>query len=144
MPDVGDTVYCYYENNGTIVCLGSRYPAAGSPDFEKPKEKVLTANNRMIRLKQDGIDVTGCRSQFDRQDGSKITILLSDTDGIEISAEKEVTIRAERGVLIQSTDLEQIQENPTEWFDKERKSRMETFDTEQKRASAVRRRWGNR
>ena len=131
MPDVGDTVYCYYENNGTIVCLGSRYTAAGSPDFEKPKEKVLTANNRMIRLKQDGIDVTGCRSQFDRQDGSKITILLSDTAGIEISAEKEVTIRAERGVLIQSTDLEQIQENPTEWFDKERKSRMETFDTEQ-------------
>ena len=34
-------------------------------------------------------------------------------------------------MLIQSTELEQIQENPTEWFDKERKTRMETFDTEQ-------------
>ena len=130
MPDVGDTVYCYYENNGTIVCLGSRH-TADSPDFEKPEEKVLTANNCMIRQKKDGMDVTGCRSQFDGQGGSKITILLSDTDGIEISAEKEVTIRAERGVLIQSTDLEQIQENPTEWFDTERKSRMETFDAEQ-------------
>ena len=85
----------------------------------------------MIRQKKDGVDVTGCRSQLDGQGGSRITILLSDTDGIEISAEKEVTIRAERGVLIQSTELEQIQENPTEWFDKERKTRMETFDTEQ-------------
>lgn len=131
MPDAGDTVYCYYENNGTIVCLGSRHTAAGSPDFEKPEEKVLTANNCMIRQKKDGIDMTGCRSQMDGQGGSKIRILLSDTDGIELSAEKEVTIRAERGVLIQSNDLEQIQDHPTEWFDKERKSRMETFDTEQ-------------
>lgn len=75
MPDVGDTVYCYYENNGTIVCLGSRY-TADSPDFEKPEEKVLTANNCMIRQKKDGMDVTGCRSQFDGQEGSKITMVL--------------------------------------------------------------------
>jgi len=125
MPDVGDTVYCYYETNGTVVCLGSRH-VNDSPDFEKPEEKVFTANNCMIRQKPEGIDITANR----REMGS-VQIILSDTDGVEISASKAIDIRAEGSILIQSNDLEEVREKPTEWFDKKRDERMEQFDAEQ-------------
>ncbi|MFR4350182.1 MAG: RHS repeat-associated core domain-containing protein [Roseburia sp.] len=131
MPDEGDTVYCYYENDGTILCLGSRHVQTGSPDFAKPDEKVFTANNRMIRLKQDGVDITGNRPEMDGRGGDKIRITISDKEGIDISASKEVHIRADRTLLIQANDLDKVKQEPTEWFDSLKNERMERFDKEQ-------------
>ena len=131
MPDVGDSVFCYYENDGTVVCLGSKHVNTGAPDFSKPDEKVLTANNRMIRQKKDGITITGNRPEIDGLGGERIKITLSDTDGIEILASKEVNITAEHTLLIQSNNLDEVKEQPTEWFDSERKGRMADFDNEQ-------------
>ena len=131
MPDVDDQVYCYYENDGTVVCLGSRHRNTDHPDFFHPEEKVLTANNRMIRLKADGLELSGNRRELDGNGGEQIRITFSDKEGIEISASKEVNIRADRALLIQSHDLEAVKEQPTEWFDSGRKKRQEEFDTEQ-------------
>lgn len=131
MPDIDDQVYCYYENDGTIICLGSRHVNTGHTDFSKPEEKVLTANNRMIRLKADGLELTGNRQEMDGKGGEQIRITFSDKEGIEISASKEVNIRADRALLIQSHDLETVKEQPTEWFDSKRKKRQEEFAIEQ-------------
>ena len=131
MPDIGDTVYCYYETDGTVVCMGSRHVNTDSPDFGRPEEKVLTANNCMIRQKSDGIEMTANRKEMDGEGGERVRITFSDTDGVDIASSKEITIQAQNSILIQSNDLETVKENLTEWFDSERKTRMEQFDTDQ-------------
>ena len=50
MPDIGDTVFLYYENNGNLVCLGSKHTNTDSPDFQKPKENSLTNHDKMLKL----------------------------------------------------------------------------------------------
>lgn len=131
MPDEGDTVYCYYETNGEIVCLGSRHVSTESPDFKKPDEKVMTANNCMIRQKPDSIELTGNRRELEGTGGERVKITLSDTDGIDISSSQTVTIKTESALLIQSTDLEKTEENPTEWFDSQKIKQMGRFDAQQ-------------
>ena len=131
MPDIGDTVYCYYETDGAIVCMGSRHVNTDRPDFGKPEEKVLTSDNCMIRQKPDGIEMTASRSEMDGEGGKRVRITFSDTDGIEIAASKEITIRAEHSILLQSNDLEEIRENGTAWFDSQREARMKQFDADQ-------------
>ena len=131
MPDQGDTVYCYYENDGTVLCLGSRRIDTGGDDFTKPDERVFTANNRMIRLKKDGVELTGNRAQMDGAGGDEICIRISDSDGVSISATKEIQISADRTLLIQANDLEKVKKEPTAWFDSEREERMKRFDQEQ-------------
>ena len=136
MPDIGDTVYCYYETDGAVVCMGSRHVNTDSPDFGKPEEKVLTANNCMIRQKPDGIEMTANRKEMDGEGGERVKITFSDTDGVDIASSKEITIRAENNILLQSNDLETVKENLTEWFDSERKTKMEQFDKDQSAGAA--------
>ena len=131
MTDEGDTVYCYYETNGEIACLGSRHVSIESPDFKKPDEKVMTANNCMIRQKPDSIELTGNRREMEGKGGERVKITFSDTDGIDISSSQTVTIKTEGALLIQSTDLEKTEENPTEWFDSQRIKQMGRFDAQQ-------------
>ena len=60
-----------------------------------------------------------------------ICIRISDSDGVSISATKEIQISADRTLLIQANDLEKVKKEPTAWFDSEREERMKRFDQEQ-------------
>ncbi len=131
MPDVGDTVFCYYENEGSVACLGSKHINTTRTDFENPEEKVMTANNRMIKLKREGIDISANRRNTDGLDSEQVKIILSDKTGIEISAAKGITIRADKNIVIQANDLEEVQEQLLEWFETGRKAKMTQFDSEQ-------------
>lgn len=65
MPDIGDQVFVYYENNGKIVCLGSKRSSTDNPDFSKPEEKVLTNKDKMIRFTSSSLIVTDTRNKYD-------------------------------------------------------------------------------
>ena len=71
-------MFCYYENSGEVVALGSKYADTSSPDFDKPNERSLTANNRLIRLRSNGIDVTASRSELDEKGGNQVKTIFSD------------------------------------------------------------------
>ncbi|MEZ3516945.1 MAG: hypothetical protein K1W37_17280 [Lachnospiraceae bacterium] len=51
MSDVGDTVFVYHEtgDRNKILCLGSRH-VNESPDFGRYQDKMLTADNRMVKI----------------------------------------------------------------------------------------------
>ncbi len=131
MPDIGDTVFCYYENEGSVACLGSKHINTTRTDFANHKEKVMTANNRMIKFKREGIDISANRRNTDGLESEQVKITLSDKTGIEISAAKGITIRADKNIVIQANDLEEVQEQLLEWFETEREANMTQFDSEQ-------------
>lgn len=102
MPDEGDTVFCYFENDGTFVCLGSKHVDMTHDDFIRPEEKVLTSKDRMIKFKGAELDITGCRSEMDGKGGMQLKIVLSDEDGIEIAGTKDVFFKADKSIYIQA------------------------------------------
>ena len=101
MPDVGDTVFCYFENDGTFVCLGSKHVDITRDDFIRPEEKVLTSKDRMIKFKGAELDITGCRSEMDGKGGMQLKVVLSDEEGIEIAATKDVFFKADKSIYCQ-------------------------------------------
>lgn len=101
MPDIGDTVFCYFENDGTFVCLGSKHVDITRDDFIRPEEKVLTSKDRMIKFKGTELDITGCRSEMDGKGGMQLRVVLSDENGIEIAATRDVFFKADKSIYIQ-------------------------------------------
>ncbi|WP_143406992.1 hypothetical protein [Faecalibacterium sp. An121] len=133
MPDVGDTVFCYYENEGSAICLGSKHINNTRDDFSYPWEKMMTANNRMIRFKNRSVEFNANRKEYDGEDDQPVKIVLSEDTGIEISSEKDINIISDHNILIQSNDLDTVKENPIEWFESSRKKNMQQFDQDQQK-----------
>ncbi|MCH5343811.1 MAG: hypothetical protein J1E64_07210, partial [Acetatifactor sp.] len=127
MPDKGDKVFCYYDNSGEIVALGSKFENTSYPDFNKPNEKSFTANNRMIKFLEDGIDLIANRDEYDGKGGNQVKIIFSDTDGIDISSAGDINITADLNLLLQAKDLSVEEEVQTEWFDDSFAANMEKF-----------------
>lgn len=97
MPDAGDQVFVYYENNGKIVCLGSKRSNTSHADFEKPQEKSLTSYDKMIRFTQNAVKLTATREKHDGGDDTEISVILDDADGITITSGKDITIETTEG-----------------------------------------------
>ena len=133
MPDIGDTVFCYYENEGSAICLGSKHINNTRDDFSYPWEKMMTANNRMIRFKSRSVEFNANRKEYDGEDDQPVKIVLSEDTGIEISSEKDINIISDHNILIQSNDLDTVKENPIEWFESSRKKNMQQFDQDQQK-----------
>lgn len=100
MPDVGDTVFIYYENNGNIVCLGSKHTNTGHPDFSKPDESVFTNKNKMIKHEKKALRITATRDLSDAQSEQKISIIMSDEDGITINSGRDITITSDENIVL--------------------------------------------
>ena len=135
MPDENDTVFCYYDNSGEIVALGSKAVDTSYPDFEKPEERSLTAYNRMIKFKGDGIDLTGNRAEYDGKGGNQVKITFSDTEGIDIAASGDIHIGGQKTVLIQAKELPEGETMPTAWFDESFSENMDKFKAQQQEGS---------
>ncbi len=103
MPDEGDTVYVYYESDDSdkIVCLGSKH-VNPSPDFDEPKNKMLTANNRMIKFAEKELDIIGNRKEYDGEGGEQAKIIFNEEEGIEIESSQEIILKAKEGITLQS------------------------------------------
>ena len=91
MPDIGDKVFVYYENNGKIVCLGSSRSSTDGPVYSKPDEKVLTNKDKMIRFTSSSLIVTDTRKKYDEEDDTEISIKFED-EGITITSGSDVSM----------------------------------------------------
>lgn len=100
MPDEGDQVFVYYENNGKIVCLGSKRSNTSHPDLQNPQEKSLTSYDKMIRFTSSAVKLTTTREKHDAGDDTEISIILDDADGITITSGKDITIETTDGTDI--------------------------------------------
>ncbi len=100
MPDIGDTVYIYYENNGKIVCLGSHHKNTGHPDMQKPEEKVLTSRDKMIRFGTMGITLSATRERTDNEDCNAVSITMDEKDGITINSGREIIMASGGNIVL--------------------------------------------
>ena len=51
MPDIGDSVFVYFENNGKAIALGSQRTDGGqNSDYQTPENKSLTSTDKMLRF----------------------------------------------------------------------------------------------
>ncbi|MCM1161126.1 MAG: DUF6531 domain-containing protein, partial [Roseburia sp.] len=92
MPDEKDKVFIYYENNGKIICLGSKRTNTDGPDYNVPEEKVLTNYDKMIRFTASAMKITDTRKKHDEEDDTEISIIMDDEEGITITSGGDVTI----------------------------------------------------
>jgi len=114
MPDIGDTVFVYYETGDSekIVCLGSRH-VNQSPDFSNPKNKMMTANNRMVKFAEKELNLIGNRSEYDGNGGEQAKIIFNDETGIQstrdinLKAEEKITLQALKGTYKGIDELKQ-------------------------------------
>ena len=106
MPDEGDTVFLYYENNGNIVCLGSKHVSTDSPDFDKPKEDVLTNHNKMIKLGEKKACLTAIRDLHDAEDPNEVSIIMDDSTGITFQSGRNIVIETKENLNLFTGDIE--------------------------------------
>ena len=106
MPDEGDTVFLYYENNGNMVCLGSRHASTESPDFEKPREDVLTNHDKMIKLGEKKACLTATREHHDGENPNEVSIIMDDDTGITLQSGREIKIKAKENLNLFTGNIE--------------------------------------
>lgn len=91
MPDIDDIVFAYYQNDGTIICLGSKH-VNDSPDFVDYKNRMLTANGHMIKSTLDRLEFVLKRDKETGDDSLKTRITFDKEKGLEIRSEAEKDI----------------------------------------------------
>lgn len=98
MPDVGDSVFVYYETGDSdkIVCLGSKH-VNDSPDFARYQDKMLTADNRMVKFGDKTLNLVGNRSEYDGMGGEQAKIIFNDETGIEIQSTQDIRLETTDG-----------------------------------------------
>lgn len=106
MPDIGDTVYLYYENNGNLVCLGSKHQNTDSPDFQKPKENTLTNHDKNIKLGEKKITLTATRSLNDQENPNEVTITMDSDSGITLQSGRDIAIAARQNLNLLTGNVE--------------------------------------
>ena len=92
MPDVGDRVYVYQQNDGNAICMGSRHVNTDQTDFSKPEENVLTNHDKMVKMGGTSLTITSTRKSFEDGDGEDFTINMDEEDGISITSNKDIYI----------------------------------------------------
>lgn len=90
MPDIGDKVYVYQQNDGNAICMGSRHVNTDRPDFSKPEENVLTNHDKMIKMGETSLTITSTRESFENGDGEDLTIKMDAEEGISINSNKDI------------------------------------------------------
>ena len=98
MPDMGDKAFIYYENNGKIICMGSKRASDSHPDYDKPEEKVLTNHDKMIKFTTTGLNITTTRELHDNNSDMEISIKMDDKEGITITYGQEIKIHTDQNI----------------------------------------------
>lgn len=105
MPDVGDTVFVYYENNGKAVCLGSRRSNGGThQDFSDPASKSLTSTNKMLKFTPATAELVASRAAYDKGGGSQSLIKCDGESGVTVQSTQDISIVADKTLIIQAAD----------------------------------------
>ncbi len=120
MPDIGDTVFVYYEKQGKVVALGSKHMNGDShPDFQHPENKMLTSCNKMVKFTPQTIELVGNRKQYDGTGDAafQAQIEFNTEQGICVYSKQDITIKAEQNIRIESLKEFINIEEPANKFD---------------------------
>ncbi len=100
MPDEGDKVFCYYDSEGSSVCLGSIHENTGNSDFSDYSVRRLTSQDEMIRFGKEDMEFVAGREEADKG-GSKYSRISFDlTEGIKIHSDKDITIDGKEDLVL--------------------------------------------
>ena len=93
MPNIGDQVFAYYQNDGTIVCLGSKW-SGEMPDFSKPADRTLVAQGHMIKAASNQLEFVIRRDYADQENEEKTHITFKSKEGITIQSKGDILFDA--------------------------------------------------
>ncbi|SFT53382.1 RHS repeat-associated core domain-containing protein [Selenomonas sp. GACV-9] len=98
MPDVGDKVFVYQEENGKLMAQGShRASTEGNSDYDTPENRSLTSTNNLLQFQPGSVIL-----QAGRQGLNTSEIVMSDAAGISIHSNKDICFWADRDITVQA------------------------------------------
>ncbi|WP_346687868.1 RHS repeat-associated core domain-containing protein [Megamonas hypermegale] len=105
MPDIGDSVFVYFENNGKAIALGSQRTDGGkNSDYQTPENKSLTSTDKMLRFTPSTTELVAGRGASDASSGNYARIIMNDSSGISIESTQNIKISAQNTLIMQSSD----------------------------------------
>ena len=105
MPDIGDSVFVYFENNGKAIALGSQRTDGGqNSDYQTPENKSLTSTDKMLRFTPNTAELVAGRGASDSSSGNYARIIMNDSSGISIESTQNIKITAENTLIMQASD----------------------------------------
>lgn len=101
MPDEGDEVFVYYENNGKAVALGSRRAnSATHGDYVDPASKMMNSTNKMLKMTPGSCELVAARGAYDQGGGNQALIQMTDAGGIVIKSTQDIHIQADKRIKL--------------------------------------------
>ena len=98
MPDVGDKVFVYFEENGKKMAQGShRSSTEGNSDYDTPENRSLTSTNNLLQFQPGSVIL-----QAGRQGVNTSEIDMSDAAGISIHSTQDISFWADRDITVQA------------------------------------------
>ena len=94
MPQKDDQVFAYYQNDGTIVCLGSKW-SGEMPDFSNPSDRTLVAQGHMIKAASSKLEFVLERDYTDQENEEKTHITFKSGEGIKIQSNGNIRFSAD-------------------------------------------------
>ena len=91
MPNIGDQVFAYYQNDGTVICLGSKW-SGEMPDFSKPEDRTLVAQEHMIKASKEKLEFVIKRDYADQENEEKTHITFKSKEGITIQSQGDILL----------------------------------------------------
>ena len=94
MPDIGDSVFVYFENNGKAIALGSQRTDGGqNSDYQRQKIKVLQVQIKCFRFTPNTAELVAGRGASDSSSGNYARIIMNDSSGISIESTQNINSR---------------------------------------------------
>ncbi|MCR5756863.1 MAG: DUF6531 domain-containing protein, partial [Selenomonas sp.] len=102
MPDVGDKVFVYHEENGKKMAQGShRTSTDGDSDYDMPENRSLTSTNNLLQFQPGSVVM-----QAGRQGINSSIITMSDASGISIHSTQDIVFEAKQDIEVQAAQSE--------------------------------------
>ncbi|MCR5438121.1 MAG: hypothetical protein K6F01_01490 [Selenomonas sp.] len=102
MPDVGDRVFVYHEENGKKMAQGShRTSTDGDSDYDTPENRSLTSTNNLLQFQPGSVIM-----QAGRQGINSSVITMSDEAGISIHSTQDIVFEAKQDIKVQAAQGE--------------------------------------
>lgn len=104
MPDVEDKVFVYADNQGEIVCLGSKRTDIDDQMFGCANEKSFGALDNLIHFGCEDIDISAARMAYsNKETESEIRINMTPKEGLMITSPKKIRIDSDDKITLAVT-----------------------------------------
>ncbi len=106
MPDMNDKVFVYCDNQGEVICLGSKRSDTEDEHFQKPEEKAFGGLDNLIHFKENDLNLTATREEYSKENTeNQIAILLEKENGVTVRAKNQIVISSKQEVVLAASRL---------------------------------------